>query len=171
MSTSQPTHAAQLMKQAGIFDTIGKFVSPVLPQIGNSVGEAIHGAGDLAKATLGSGRVSSGLSHAGNFAKDLGTSVASADPASIGKYTAGGAAGLGALGVYGHMTKKPEEQMQVQAAAEKSIGTPFVDGVLAYCIEQSMDAAQVVDLLEKGAAATDRTGQECRDFLERLSSK
>lgn len=164
-------HVAQLLKQAGIFDAIGRAVQPAIPKLTNSTVAAVKGLRNLANATsLGAGTARESLNNAAKAVKGFGGQVAGADPATIGKYTAGGAAGLGALGAYGAMKDQPEEPMQVQAAAEASVGTPFVDGVLAYCIERDYNATQVVDLLEKGASAEGKTGQECKDFLDRLAA-
>lgn len=88
----------------------------------------------------------------------------------LGKATAGTAAGLGALGVYGVMHKKqpPQQEDPNLKQAEAGIGTPFTDGILKYCLDQKMDADKVIDLLEKGASQSGKTGSECKAFLDRL---
>ncbi len=110
----------------------------------------------------------------GSFAPGIGKTTeelaAGQDAMStLGKTTAGVGAGLGALGIHGMMKRKEEEEQQPkQANVDEAIGTPFTDGLLKYCLATRLDANQVVDLLEKGAAQEGRTGQECKAFLDRL---
>lgn len=82
-----------------------------------------------------------------------------------------GTVGAGALGAYGLyrvlkslLGSKQEQQPKM---AEAKIGTPFTDGFLSFCIDHKLNGEQVADMLEKGAALTDRTGAECRGLLER----
>ena len=49
-----------------------------------------------------------------------------------------------------------------------SLGTPFTDGMLMFCIEKGLSGEQVADLMQKGAELEGRQGQECQGLLERM---
>jgi hypothetical protein len=50
----------------------------------------------------------------------------------------------------------------------EAVGTPFTDGFFKFCMDSKLDGEQVAEMLEKGACAGGRLGEECRGLLGRL---
>ena len=80
-------------------------------------------------------------------------------------------AGLGALGGdvgggrLGGRLATPQDATAKQAEA---LGTPFMDGFLSRCLELNLNADQMSDLLEKGAAVEGQVGEECKQFTDKV---
>lgn len=89
--------------------------------------------------------------------------------AGAGAGAAGTALGV-SLGVKSHKKKKEKKEKEKKSGKEAQLGTPFMDGFLLQCAEAGLNQAQAVDLLEKAAEKDDRTGKECKAFLERVAA-
>ena len=100
----------------------------------------------------------------------------------LGSAAAGvGAIGVGAPVLYNAFTNTdlPQETSLNTGKGDTSdegtkvsecIGTPFTDGFLQCCLDKKLSGEQVATLLEKGAELKDRTGEECRGLIERMTA-
>lgn len=128
-----------------------------LNNAGNMPNKVMSEAGDLLDTTH-----AVDMSHMGHMGPATMPTAASPNAArNIGLATVGGVGGLGAMGMLGHANRDKEA----------SIGTPYTDGVLSWCLKNKLNSEQVLDLLEKGAEQTGKAGQECKAFLDRLLSE
>jgi hypothetical protein len=50
----------------------------------------------------------------------------------------------------------------------EALGTPYTDGFFKFCLDRGLDGEQVAEMLEKGAQADGRLGDECKGLLDRL---
>ena len=74
-------------------------------------------------------------------------------------------------GISGGRRHKAENELEAaMAKGAEHLGTPFMDGFLVKCAKSGLTQAQAVDLLEKAAEKDDRTGKECKAFLERVAA-
>ena len=83
-----------------------------------------------------------------------------------------GAGALGAAGLYGlgRMLFGGGGE-EGKTASDERLGSPFTDGFLTYCINNKLQGEKVAEMIEKGAALEDRTGKECKAFLDKVLSK
>jgi hypothetical protein len=74
-------------------------------------------------------------------------------------------------GISGGRRRKAERELdEAMAKGAEHLGTPFMDGFLIKCAQAGLNQKQAVDLLEKAAEKDDRTGKECKAFLERVAA-
>lgn len=147
---------------------VGRMASPVLKETiapVRGLAGRIGAGGGIGSSLANS--VHAPLMGAERFVGQAGRAgqVGDAAAQSLGKGLLGGGALLGGAGLM--MRGGGQPQMEAQAS-DQSIGTPFTDGFLSYCLQNKLATEQVVDLLEKGAQQDGRTGEECKAFLDRM---
>lgn len=78
---------------------------------------------------------------------------------------------MGVSRLIGNSRRKREEEAMTSGGKQAStqLGTPITDGILAYCAQQGFTDEQTALILEKGAEVEGGLGDECREFIDRLS--
>ena len=64
--------------------------------------------------------------------------------------------------------KRFQQSLGKAGAEEPRIGTPFMDGFIAYCMQKDLTGDQMADLLEKAAEDKGKLGEEARGMLDRM---
>lgn len=197
--SKEKSAAFLLGKQAGMFDAIGsKVVAPAMQGGAKLLSKGL-GAVGLHGAEGSVGRYASGLGEsvqhagmsdaniAGKFNNMWGPHTDEATKELEGLRSAAGdrvntlgMAGTAAVGIpalmgvsrmIGNSRRKREEEAMAGGGKQASaqLGTPVTDGILAYCAQQGFTDEQIAAVFEKGAEVEGGLGDECREFLERLT--
>lgn len=142
----------------GVSVAMNKSAAPVAPGFFQAIGQAIQRLG-VGKGYTGARNIRASL--AGSIGPRAMAGEIARRQGHIGMLgTGAAAAGAGGLGYALSGGDK--------TASDQAVGTPFMDGFLSFCVNNNLDCARVADLLEKGAQVQDRTGQECRSFIDKL---